>query len=135
MNLFNYTVVFGKSTDYLRLMAVVYVLAWFMLLTSGLGIIGKLLSSLLLLIQWFLIWRNPTPQPRCLSLEYLNKKWFLIQKDGRTKLFTHHRVLVEAGLFFILYLFSDNSHKVVVIFFDQILPDNYRALRILEKIN
>ena len=126
---------FGKSTAYLRLMTVIYGLAWFMLLTSGIGFLGKSLGSVVLLFQWRVIWKNPRPESRYSSLEYLNKKWFLIQKNGRSQLFTQHRVLIEAGLFFILHLSSDDSRKTLVIFFDQILSDNYRALRILEKIN
>ena len=106
-----------------------------MLLTSGIGFLGQSLFSFVLLFQWVVIWKNPTPQPRYLSLEYLNKKWFLIQKEEPTELFTQHRVLIEAGLFFVLHLSSEDSRKTVVVFFDQISPDNYRALRILEKIN
>ena len=135
MNLFNYTVAFGKSIDYLRLMAVIHGIAVFMLLTSGIGVVGKLFGVSILLLQCFFIWSNPTPEPRYLQLEYLNKKWFLLQKNGNTQLFTQHRVLIECGLFFILHLSSEKSRKTLVIFFDQILSDDYRALRILEKIN
>ncbi len=116
-------------------MTVVYGFSGFMLLGCGLGWIGKLLGLLVLLIQWRVIWINPTPQPRYLHLDYLNKKWFLILKDGRTQLFTKHRVLLDAGLFFIVRLSSEESYKIVVVFFDQISPDHYRVLRILEKIN
>ena len=135
MNLFNYTVVFTKSTDYLRLMGVLYLLAELMLLNCGLSLIVKLLGSVVLLVQGLMIWKNPTPQPHHVTLEYLNKKWFLRHQDGYTQIFTQHRVLIEAGLFFMLHLSSEDTRKNVVIFFDQISPDDYRALRILEKIN
>ena len=89
----------------------------------------------MLFIQVVYLLKNPTPESRFIKLAYLNKQWVLWQKEGSTLEYTHHRVLFEAGLFFILHLSKESSQKRLVIFFDQIRPENYRVLRILEAIN
>jgi hypothetical protein len=117
-----------------------YGLAAGLLLTSGMSLVGKLLGVLVLLIPFLTFLKNLSPNSRYLKLERVSSGWRLAHKDGSIELFESHRVLVETGLFFIVRLFchsleGSGSQRVLVIFFDELPPEDYRALRILEKIN
>ena len=121
-------------------MACIHAVAAILLWTSGLEFSVKLLGSLLLLVQGGLICKTPSPGSPYATLEYNQKQWALIHQQGSIQLFSSHRVLIDARLFFVLHLSNKDlsssfSTKTLVVFFDQISRENYRTLRILEKID
>ena len=133
-HLFKCTVVFSKSTFYLRCMTVLYGFAAYSLYGSGVPILGKILCGLILIFSMIYIVKNPRPYQRFRQLNYVSSEWILTTKAFETQRFERHRVLLDVGIFFLLHLSSAENHQVFVIFFDQISPDDYRSLRILEKI-
>ena len=116
-------------------MLVVHGLAFYVLFYSGISLFGKVFGTLSLFLVIISVINHPIPQSRWLRLDYLNKKWVLTDNTGATREFTCHRVLADLGLFFVLHLSSDKLRQTGVIFRDQIHPDHYRTLRILERIN
>lgn len=115
-------------------MTVLYGFAAYSLFGSGVSIVGKLLCDLMLIFSMVYIVKNPRPYQRFQQLDYVSSQWILTSKAGDRQQFDRHRVLLDVGIFFLLYLSSAENAQVLVIFFDQISAEDYRSLRILEKI-
>lgn len=68
------------------------------------------------------------------KLIFQSGKWLLLDKHGQDFIYEKHRVILEAGIFFLLELSNDDEQKTIVIFFDQIAADDYRSLKLIEKV-
>lgn len=131
----NCTVTLGKSKNFARLALLIYLAATWMLLTSGLLLFIKVVLCLLVIAMILLILAHPYPEPAYRALHYYQESWHLDDKRGKTATYTQHRVLLEAGVFFLLELRSTSQRKVLIIFFDQLAHEQYRMLRVLQRIN
>lgn len=130
----NCTVSLGESKVFVRVGIIIYALAAWMLLTSGLATSVKLLFLLLLMLFNFYIIKHPYPMPGYRQLNFQQSRWYLLNKQGAWEIYLNHRVILEAGLFFLLELKNLQKRQVLVIFFDQLPLEQYRMIRILQKI-
>lgn len=69
--------------------------------------------------------------PKLKQLTYQAGHWFLHEVSGLEK--KYQRVLIgfDGGIFMILKLMGIGREKTVVVFFDQISPEQYRMLRFI----
>jgi hypothetical protein len=105
-----------------------------MMYYSDLSILIKLGVSLLLLthlVSFLFDRKQVLPYEK---LVFHQNEWLLYNRDQIEGPYQTHRILLEAGIFFLLQLRLDQKQRLVVIFFDQIEADEYRTLRILEKM-
>lgn len=133
-DLFNCTLHFKPSRDYLKLTAVLSLMSGCMLWLSGLAIGIQIAGSFVLVFCLYRQWQNPCPQSDCKQLDLRAGKGILITSDNQQQVFTQHRVLMDTGLFFLLELSQEDVRRVLLIFFDQLTGDQWRQLNRLEKI-
>ena len=134
LNLSNWTIEFKQSAYYARLILVIYVSTFTVLIYSSVIFQLKILVFILLAIHLVRIINNPNPYPNYLALTYKDDAW-LLATSKKLLIYEKGRVLIDTGLFFILELRSANRRKLIVIFVDQLNINNYRSLKIIEKIN
>ncbi len=67
------------------------------------------------------------------QLDFQSGKWFLYDKNGSQHTYEKHRVVIEAGIFFLLELSTSAEKITKTVFFDQLSADDYRTLKLLEK--
>lgn len=135
LNLSKCTLTLGKSSCFLRLTWVIQGGALYLLWVSGLAINIKCLLTLILVGQQLKFIYAPYPSPSAFSLEYLSGTWTLIDRDGKSELFTNSSILLDTGFFLILRLSEEAKSKRLLIFEDQLSHEDYWHLRLLEKIN
>ncbi|QRN03946.1 hypothetical protein GH742_08705 [Legionella sp. MW5194] len=87
----------------------------------------------MLLIVFVLGIRAPYPVGPYREFIHQGGIWHLPGPHTR-ETFTRHRLLLHAGLFMLVKFFSEDSQKVLVIFVDQLRPDDCRHLKIIEKV-
>jgi hypothetical protein len=93
----------------------------------------KLLLAACLILQLARILKNPKPYPDYMMLSYSNLGWLIHDKCNHQIPFEKVRVVVDAGLFFLLELSQESSRRYLVLFFDQLSNESYRFLHIKEK--
>src|SRR5688572_7807715 len=133
-NLSSYTVNFKSSRDFIRLTLLIYAIASTWVLVSGIHWLIKLATILLLITYKLVNTRKTNSSHRYQQLIYRSNQWLLIHDDNTIQKFDNHKILLELGLFFVLELTTEGDRKIIFVFFDQISSENYKALRILEKI-
>lgn len=127
-------IVLGKSNNYCRFSLVIYGLACFILCSSSLFFLAKLVGLCFLLYQLIKIFLNPFPDPRFREIVYKAKKWILYETNGHMQHFEKHRVILDMGICFLLEFTQQRQRKTMVVFFDQLQQDDYRQLKLIEKI-
>lgn len=125
----------SKSTLYLRLISLIYGFTALMLINSQLNWLVKSIFLIYLLCHLFTIIYNPKPHANLKELNFLQDKWRLVNAENETSYYKAQRVMLNTGLFFLLELSNESERKVVIIFSDQITSEDYRLLRLIEKIN
>lgn len=110
-------------------------IAVILVLASGLPFSIKLAATLMLFAAVYYCIRQPSPHPQFRLLVYDGSQWILTDNQDNTVFFERHRVIFETGLFFVLELRQEKRYQLLVIFFDQMVEDQYRVLKIIEKIN
>ncbi|WP_131777710.1 hypothetical protein [Legionella fairfieldensis] len=88
----------------------------------------------LLLLQSGRVIYNPIPHPDYLTLIYKTNEWILYDKRNQSVSYNKMRIIIDTGFFFLLELKNERSHKILVIFSDQLTTSVYRLLNIIEKI-
>ena len=110
-----------------------HVAAIYILWCSAFLLPVKLIVSLLLLTILCMILLDPFSSIAFKQLDFQSGKWFLYNKNGRQDIYEKHRVVIEAGIFFLLEL-SNSAEKITkTVFFDQLSAEDYRTLKLLEK--
>lgn len=79
------------------------------------------------------IMRNPNQSISFKQLELQSGKWFLYDKNGVQSIYERHRVIIEAGIFFLLELSNSDVKTTKIVFFDQLVSEDYRTLKLIEK--
>lgn len=131
----NCTITLGKSLNFARLGLMIHLAALVMLLFSGLPLVIKIALVITMLAMACSILLHPYPALGFSSLRFYQARWHLQHKQGHTERYERHRVMLEAGLFFLLELSNPDKRRVIVIFFDQLPHEQYRMLRVLQRIN
>lgn len=67
-------------------------------------------------------------------LEYRQGLWYFAPHSDKQHIFSQHRIVLQAGIFFVMALSSEKSRHMLVVFFDQIQDDDFKWLMLLEKI-
>jgi hypothetical protein len=134
LNLSNYKISLGKSSYYARFVLLIYILALVLEFYSAIFFPLKMLLALLLLAQGLRIVKNPRPYPKYLMLTYNAKNWLLHELSEKTINYDSLRIVIDAGLFFLLELSRAQKRKYLVVFSDQNDRECYRLLNIIEKI-
>lgn len=128
------TIEFYDSRAYCRLMWTLHVMAICLLANSGLPGWAKGLLISGMLVESLRVYRFPKPYPAFERLHIREGACILMLKNQAVVQYTHCRVLVNCGLFFLLELSAQDATRVLVIFFDHIELDCYRTICFLEKI-
>jgi len=134
LNISGGTLRLAKSRQFIRLLIAINCFAFWMMYQSGFPVIIKAGLAAILLLQSFRLLRDQSLAIGERQLIRQNDQWLLDGKSGIEGPFDKHGVVLEAGLFFLLRLSSDDKKRLLVIFFDQVDTDDYRTLRILEKM-
>lgn len=133
LNLSNCTIRLNKSADYLRLAFLIHLSVLIVLCCSAWPFLLKLTGFILLLFQFLRIKATGMPSS-CFLLVYSNSNWQLHDVYGRQNTYTKMRVVVSTGLFFLVEFANEKQRKIIVIFSDQISKNDFRLLKIKEKI-
>lgn len=78
---------------------------------------------------------NPNPNTPFNQLKLEQGIWHLRHKNNRVFTYNKIRILLEMPLFFLLELRQGKHYKVLVIFFDQVSHDDYRQLKLIERLS
>ncbi|WP_419418709.1 protein YgfX [Legionella sp. D16C41] len=124
----------NKSTIYLRLSVIVYSFSAYMVLNSQLWWFIKSSLVFYLIITLISIYANPIPYSYVIKLFFSNNEWFLNNQFSDEIRYQKHKIILDCGLFFLLKLISYEKNKVLIIFSDQLTNNDYRALKLIEKI-
>lgn len=111
-------------------MFLVYLAALFILWLSSFFFVFKLLISLLL--AGFFVLRivySSSPYPVPVQLVAAQEKWVLTLKNQQPEIYDHYKIMLDAGLFFLLRLSSAQQTRVLTVFFDQISAEDYRVIK------
>ncbi|MFC7782242.1 protein YgfX [Legionella taurinensis] len=130
---FNYRITLNKSTHYLYLLVLLNAAASWLLIHSGLPWAVCLPLIIILLIVLALGIRTPYPAGHYREFIHQGGTWHLLSPHA-TETVARHRLLLHAGLFMLIKFFSEDSQKVLVIFCDQLRPEDFRHLKIIEKV-
>lgn len=134
LNLSGGTATLVKSRLFDRVIIMLSCLCLWMIIESGFSIYIKTAGAISLLIYLGYLLRCQTVALSIEKLEWCSGQYFLHGPIGRDGPFDKMKVILDAGIFFLLHLSSSERQRVIVIFFDQIDPNDYRTLRIVEKI-
>lgn len=105
-----------------------------MLWYSGTPLLIQILLSLWLAWQLITIGRNPTPQPQLANLYFIRDHWLLETINTEPIIYQKHKVLIQTGVFFLLYLYGERN-KIIVVFYDQLTPTMFRSLKVIERVH
>ncbi|WP_162263121.1 protein YgfX [Legionella rubrilucens] len=130
---FNYRITLNKSPHYLYLLVLLNTTASGLLIHSGLSWGVCLPLIIILLIVLFLGIRTPYPAGNYREFTHQGGTWHLLSPQS-TQTFARHRLLLHTGLFMLVKFLSEDRQKVLVIFCDQLGQDDYRHLKLIEKV-
>ncbi|WP_375232620.1 protein YgfX [Legionella jordanis] len=133
LNSLNCKLKLDKSFIFLRLVLLVYGVAFFIVFNTNWFVGFKCSIFLLLALSLLRIILQPIPYPNYQLLFYDQKKWWVQNNKGQINDFEELRVLMTTGLFHVISLTKPKHTTRFIIFSDQISPDMYRLLRIQEK--
>jgi hypothetical protein len=137
----NVTVRLKPSRDYLRLLVLVHGFAVIALLQTACptGLIAAL--ACVLAAHGSYLWRRKTPGARCSELNYAKESW-LILEDTTGELVVYDEAYVRFDFGWLIWLVFKNASKLdktprrdVLLFQDQISPDEHRLLRLVLRVN
>jgi len=87
------------------------------------------------------LWRRKTPGARCSELNYTKERW-LILDDTTGELVTYTEAHVRFDFGWLMWLVFENKSALekipkqnVLLFQDQITPDEHRLLRLVLRVN
>ena len=133
---FEYTVALSSSKDYKRFILVVYAFAMAVLFDSALSIHIACMTCLLFLVYVFNLLKTKKPYPLDECIIYRRGRWFIQQRGGVTKQYEHMTIRFDTTLYIFMVFFSETEGRVVrIVFVDQMTPEDYHMLRVLEKIS
>lgn len=69
--------------------------------------------------------------PKHQQLTYLAGHWFLQEVSGLEKKYERVSIRFAGGIFMLLKLTGISPEKTVVVFYDQMMPEEYRLLRFI----
>lgn len=115
-------------------------LACFALWSTGAGQLYKLFACLVVIVSFVMhlyavervsgVFVSPkTP------LVYRKGLWYFAPCAGKQQIFNQHRIILQAGVFFVMTLSAMQNRYKVVIFYDQIQEEDFKWLKLLENIN
>lgn len=133
LNLSRCTLHFRRSENFARVSLLIHGFALFMVYQSSFWLPVKGLCMVLLATQFLTVRNRPFPTVFT-ELSYYMDQWTLTDNRGHKFFYDQHRILLQVGLFFLMELTQDRKRKVLLVFFDQLQPDDYRILRLMEKI-
>lgn len=133
LNLSNGTITLSESNYFTRLAMLVHISALYILGCSAFLLSVKLILALFLFITLCKIIRDPSHSIAFKQLDFQSGKWFLYDKNGTQCIYERHRIVIEAGIFFLLELSNADEKITKTVFFDQLSATDYRTLKLLEK--
>lgn len=136
LRLSEYTVPLSSSEDYKRVILIVYAFAMAVLLNSALSMHFACLTCLLMLVYVFNLLKTKKPYPLDECIIYRRGCWFIQQRGKITKQYEHMTIRFDTTFYIFVVFFSETEGKVVrIVFVDQMTPEDYHMLRVLEKIS
>lgn len=134
LHLSGMTITLGKSNNYWRIACLIHLFAIVVLFNSSFPMLLLMMMSIVWMVSMTVIARTKIPVPAFSKLSYHLNYWILHSKFGDQIRYKQARISFDAGLFFLLTLSREDSQKKLVIFNDQLTPDQYRALNVISKI-
>ncbi len=134
LHLSSFTITLGKSNDYLRVVCLIHVFGLVVLFNSALPwpiMMGMLLVLITSGVHQVV---SKVPVPAFSKLSYHTHYWLLHPLQGVGVRYEQMRIAFDGGLFLLLTLTNEGSHKKIVIFNDQLTDDQRRALHVIGKI-
>ena len=118
----------------MRLSIIIGTFITYRVFCSGCWLGFKLFFVIIIVRQLILIYQFSNPCLPYIELSCVMNEWRLLNKNGNIERFDSHKVLFNSGLFFLLELRSDARKKRLLIFFDQLYNDEFRKIKLMEKI-
>lgn len=134
LNLSNGTITLVKSRHFIRVALFVHIYAIYILWCSALPSIGKGMLTFCLLIILARFFCNSSLGIPFKKLDLQSGKWFLYDTNDAQYIYERHRIIIEMGIFFLIELSNSDEKKTKVVFFDQLPAEDYRTLKLLEKM-
>lgn len=132
--LFTCAIDFKPSIVYRRSLFLLYGFTIWMVLQAAFPLVLKLVLTIWLIAQCCKAYRIASPCTPYQRLIYFMDEWVLIDAKQIRHDFDQHRILLDAGLFFILELSRPQEKRRLMIFHDQLPFEKYRRLRLLQKL-
>lgn len=134
LNLSNHSISLHRSFHFIAATVLIDGFAGFMLWASCFSLIVKMIGSFILLAQLIFILDREYIHYQKKVLLFQKEQWIFRQGSHESR-YTRHRIVLDAGIFFILDLCSETQHKRLLIFFDALSSNDYRFLNLLESIH
>lgn len=119
-----------KSSVYLRLVIVLYLLSTVLIVHSSLYLLIKLVLIFLILIQLKSDFIHQAPNQDIVEIKHRMGKWILEMRDGNTHAYEQACILIHNPLFQLLKLSDTNKSKFLILFNDQIPTAQLRLLHL-----
>ena len=129
LTLSEFTITFKPSKDYLRGALVLHVLAIIVVLRSALPFLWMSIFIIIIICFFLNILRCKVPMPSCYQLSHHCGYWFLYESNGSVKKYEQMSFGFDGGIFLVLKLTGIQFKKNLVIFYDQMRPEQYRELK------
>ncbi len=130
----NVTVSLKSSKDYQKLLFLLYGVAVVALLQSNFYVLFSVALIAVLSIYFVFLWRLQTPGAPCVRLQYIEQKWRVYPIDKHFEVCDSVRIRFDFGWLMWLVLQSQAGPKHVLLFRDQLTPDENRLLRVLLRV-
>ncbi len=135
----NVTVNLKPSSDYQKLLIVIYGIALVALWMSNIYWVFNLILILNLSIYCLYLSRQKTPGSSCVQIQYIQQQWRVYRSSVQFKQYQVVRIKFDFG--WLMWLIFENkretvpvSRQHVLLFYDQTTPDSHRLLRVLLRV-
>lgn len=118
----------GKSTTYVRLILLAYLITFILIGYLPLEIYIKLILFSFLLLKHGWIRQNPSQSIK--KIQFIGNKWILETPEYNTEPYTHAIILIHNPLFQLIEFANANHKKRIVLFLDQLTSLQLRLLHL-----
>ena len=134
LHLFDVTITFSRSRDFLKCVTFAHIAASTLLLQSNIPLFISIVGIILLIFSYLHTRHIHSPQPDFISLKRQSGFWIMTDYQGKETKYDNAQIQFDGGLFFLLRLTNNEQKKTLVLFHDQITQDQHRRLQILSRI-
>ena len=132
--LYDFTIIFKRSSDYLKCLVATHTIAVLVLLHTSLPAMIDLPLIILLAISLYKGQNTPIPQRQFTQLTYQRHTWLIHTRTGIAHPLKKVHITLDGGFFLVLRLETETQNMRLILFKDQLSETQLRSLSVASKI-